>query len=172
MFPRLPTSIFITQQNRAVSGRVVSSMGAKCSRRFVRIKLRGPNKINNRHPEAGTADRLLYSSFLFDIRANPIYNQRFFVWQQYGDFMPWNAQTGQPQPEPDEAGLDYWTRNITGNCFNVNTLNILAHVNDNNSCTEGWRANTSLAFWVDSSSPQGSHPGWLSSSGALVGVND
>src|SRR2546430_2634242 len=24
-------------------------------------------------------------------------------------------------------------------------------------CTEGWRANTSLAFWVDSSSPQGSH---------------
>ena len=129
-------------------------------------------KINNRHPEAGTADRLLYSSFL-QAPANPIYNQRFFVWQQYADFTPRNAQTGQPQSEPDEAGLDYWTRNnITANCYTVTTSNILAHVNDNSPCTEGWRANTSLAFWVDSSSPQGSHPGWLSSNGALSGVDD
>jgi hypothetical protein len=49
--------------------------------------------------------------------ANPIDNQRFFVWQHYADFL-----TGQP--EPDEGGLNFWTTEITRNCatgFNVNT---------------------------------------------------
>ena len=123
-------------------------------------------KIANRN--TGSPDRLLYSGFL-PTPANPIYNQRFFVWQQYQDFQPKNSQTGQPQPEPDEAGLDYWTRNILGHCGRVRTD---VNYNDQAVCTEGWRANTSLAFWVDSSSPGGSHEGWLSSSGALAGVND
>ena len=65
--------------------------------------------------------------------ANPIDNQRFFVWQHYADFL-----TGQP--EPDEGGLNFWTTEITRNCatgFNVN-----------NACTAGKRIDVSRAFWV------------------------
>src|SRR5207237_984176 len=105
-------------------------------------------KVNNRFSEAGTTDRLLYSNFFspdYPMPANPIDNQRFFVWQQYRDFLAAN---------PDEQGLDFWTRNIAGgNTINGNIiggcgLDRLA-VNINNSCTHDWRINTSLAFWVD-----------------------
>lgn len=66
---------------------------------------------------------------------NPIDNQRFYVWQHYGDFL-------ENQPEPDEDGLDWWTSEITGHGH------CTAGVNDNDSCTNTWRINTSRAFWV------------------------
>ena len=65
---------------------------------------------------------------------NPIGNQRFFVWQHYGDFE-------DSQPEPDESGLDYWTSQITSTCS--------TGFNDNDSCTDGKRIDVFLAFWVD-----------------------
>ena len=64
--------------------------------------------------------------------ANPIDNQRFFVFTHYPDFLG--------RPEPDEGGLDHWTRNITGPCG--------TGINDNNACTREWRIHTSRAFWV------------------------
>jgi subtilisin family serine protease len=64
--------------------------------------------------------------------ANPIDNQRFFVWSHYPDFLG--------RSEPDEGGLDHWTRNITGPCG--------TGVNVNNTCTREWRIHTSRAFWV------------------------
>lgn len=48
-------------------------------------------------------NRMLYTGSL-PTTTNPIDNQRFFVWQQYGDFLPY---------EPDEEGLDFWTGKIT-----------------------------------------------------------
>ena len=64
--------------------------------------------------------------------ANPIDNQRFFVWTHYPDFLN--------REEPDEGGLDHWTQNITGPCG--------TGINDNNACTREWRMHTSRAFWV------------------------
>jgi len=88
-----------------------------------------------------TRDRLLNMSFLTALAANPIDNQRFFVWQHYSDFL---------SSDPDEAGLDFWTRNITGNpVLNTGCGLDRTDVNTNNSCTYTWRINTSLAFWVD-----------------------
>jgi len=85
-----------------------------------------------------TRDRLLNSSFLTALAANPIYNQRFFVWQHYEDFLA---------RDPDEQGLDYWTRNITGNPVLGTGCGLdRTAVNVNNTCTPGWRTNTSLAF--------------------------
>jgi subtilisin family serine protease len=81
---------------------------------------------------AGTANRLLFTGSL-PTTTNPVDNQRFFVWQQYADFL-----TGQP--EPDEGGLNFWTGNITGTCG--------TGVNDNNSCTHQKRIDVSRAFWV------------------------
>lgn len=77
----------------------------------------------------GTANRLAYSGAL-PTNDNPMDNHRFFVWQQYGDFL---------DREPDEDVLDWWTSEITG---------CTAGVNDNNSCTNTWQINTSRAFWV------------------------
>ena len=119
-------------------------------------------RVGNRPSGSGTPDRLLYSSFL-QTPANPIYNHRFFVWQQYRDFLA---------KDPDETGLDYWTRNITGSCNGATKDDNIAGVNGNNDCTRAWRVNTSLAFWVDSSNPNGSHPGWFDSNGVLVGTNN
>jgi hypothetical protein len=64
---------------------------------------------------------------------NPVDNQRFFVWQHYGDFLV-------NQPEPDEGGLDFWTGQITVTCG--------TGFNDNNSCTGTKRIDVSRAFWV------------------------
>ncbi len=89
-----------------------------------------------------TPKRLAFSSSLAT-PANPIDNQRFFVWQQYADFKPGGNS------EPDESGLDFWTRNITGPCSGANKDNNIAGVNYNDSCTRDWRNNTSLAFWVN-----------------------
>jgi len=80
----------------------------------------------------GTANRLLLTSAL-PATANPIDNQRFFVWQHYADFL-------SGQPEPDEGGLNFWTGNITGTCG--------TGFNDNNSCTHTKRIDVSRAFWV------------------------
>ena len=115
----------------------------------------GCQKIYDR---GSSPDRLLYTGYLpprDNLNFNPIDNQRFFVWSQYADFE-------DTQPEPDESGLDYWTRNITDNCgradFNYNGL-----CTDNTTHTEDWRINTSLAFWVDK------HPTWFTTSYGLSG---
>jgi subtilisin family serine protease len=80
----------------------------------------------------GTANRLAYSGAL-PTNDNPIDNHRFFVWQQYTDFLG---------SEPDEGGLDHWTLDIIGHGH------CTAGVNENTSCTNTWRINTSRAFWV------------------------
>jgi subtilisin family serine protease len=77
-------------------------------------------------------NRLLFTGSL-QTTTNPIDNQRFFVWQHYGDFP-------LGQPEPDEGGLNFWTGNITGTCG--------TGFNDNNSCTRAKRIDVSRAFWV------------------------
>jgi subtilisin family serine protease len=77
-------------------------------------------------------NRLLFTGSL-PTTTNPIDNQRFYVWQQYGDFLA-------SQPEPDESGLDFWTGNITGTCG--------TGFNDNNACTHQKRIDVSRAFWV------------------------
>jgi len=65
---------------------------------------------------------------------DPIDNHRFYVWQHYGDFL---------QAEPDEAGLDYWTRQI------VDTCSLGVSFNTNNPyCTLPKRVDVSRAFWV------------------------
>jgi hypothetical protein len=101
----------------------------------------------------GSPNRLLFTgSIPTTTNFNPIDNHRFFVWQQYGDFLPEvtnpNDDTTIPQDHlipvsPDENGLDWWTSEITGHGH------CTAGVNDNNSCTNTWRINTSRAFWVD-----------------------
>ncbi len=64
------------------------------------------NKLSN--IGTGSPNRLLWTGSL-PTTTNPINNQRFYVWQHYGDFLPL-------EPEPDENGLDFWTGNITGTC--------------------------------------------------------
>ena len=77
-------------------------------------------------------NRFLWNIWVPSVRANPIDNQRFFVWTHYPDFLN--------RPEPDEGGLNHWTNNITGPCG--------TGFNDNNACTREWRIHTSRAFWV------------------------
>ncbi|HKC65779.1 MAG TPA: S8 family peptidase [Pyrinomonadaceae bacterium] len=89
----------------------------------------GPDRFGN---FISTPNRLVYTGSL-PTTTNPIDNQRFFVWQHYGDF-PIN------QPEPDEGGLDFWTGNITSTCG--------TGFNDNNDCTHTKRIDVSRAFWV------------------------
>ncbi|HXT63791.1 MAG TPA: S8 family peptidase [Pyrinomonadaceae bacterium] len=79
---------------------------------------------------SGTPNRLLYIGSL-PAPANPIDNQRFFVWQHYADF---------GFGDPDEGGLNFWTGNITGTCG--------TGFNDNNGCTHTKRIDVSRAFWV------------------------
>ena len=78
-----------------------------------------------------SANRFLWNIWV-PTNANPIDNQRFFVWTHYPDFLN--------RAEPDEGGLNHWTSNITGPCS--------TGINDNNACTREWRINTSRAFWV------------------------
>ena len=114
----------------------------------------------------GSPNRLLFTSSIPTTdNFNPIDNQRFFVWQQYGDFFPEvtnpDDDTTIPQNHlipvsPDENGLDWWTSEITGHGH------CTAGVNDNNSCTNTWRINTSRAFWVDQ------YPTWFTDSYALA----
>lgn len=80
----------------------------------------------------GTANRLLWTGSL-PTTTNPVDNQRFFVWQQYADFLA-------GQPTPDEGGLNFWTGQITNNCG--------TGFNDNNACTHQKRIDVSRAFWV------------------------
>lgn len=82
-------------------------------------------------PLQPSANRFLWNIFI-PTNANPIDNQRFFVWSHYPDFLN--------RPEPDEGGLNFWTNNITGPCG--------TGINDNNACTREWRIHTSRAFWV------------------------
>lgn len=84
---------------------------------------------------------------------NPIDNQRFFVWQHYADFVPLHYITHLPQPEPDEGGLDFWTRQITDHCG--------TGPNENNGCTQVWRILNSRAFFVSV------HESWFNSSYGL-----
>jgi len=81
----------------------------------------------------GSPNRLLWTGTL-PTTTDPIDNQRFFMWEQYADFLPY---------DPDEGGLDFWTQQITGplgpNC-NVG-------INDNNACTRTQRAAVSYEFF-------------------------
>lgn len=81
----------------------------------------------------GSPNRMLWTAAL-PTRTNPVDNQRFFTWQQYSDFLPY---------DPDEGGLDFWTQQITGplgpNCH--------AGVNDNNQCTRTQRSLVSKEFF-------------------------
>jgi hypothetical protein len=86
-------------------------------------------------------------------RVDPIDNQRFFVWQQYSDFIP-HDNLGDPEPEPDEGGLDWWTRQITDHCG--------TGPNDNNDCTHVWRVLDSRAFFV------ATHGSWFDSNYGLT----
>ncbi len=61
---------------------------------------------------------------------NPGDNQRFFVWQQYSDFLPY---------DPDEGGLDFWTSQITSHCG--------VGFNGNNACSRTYRASVSKEFF-------------------------
>jgi Subtilisin-like serine proteases len=88
------------------------------------------SKLNTIGP--GSPNRLLFTGSL-PTTTNPIDNQRFFVWQHYGDFLA-------GQPEPDEGGLNFWTGNITGTCG--------TGLNDNNGCTHQKRIDVSRAFWA------------------------
>lgn len=81
-------------------------------------------------------NRFLWTAAL-PTRPNPIDNQRFFVWQQYADFLA-------NQPQPDEGGLDWWTNEIIGHGH------CSAGVNDSTPCTDVWRVLTSRAFWLAS----------------------
>jgi hypothetical protein len=90
------------------------------------------SKLSNINGTLPSANRFLWTAAI-PTTTNPIDNQRFFVWQQYQDFLV-------SQPTPDEGGLNFWTGNITGPCgtgFNVN-----------NSCTQTKRIDVSRAFWV------------------------
>lgn len=88
--------------------------------------INGPNPITDVSP-----NRFLWTAAI-PTNANPIDNQRFFVWTHYPDFLN--------RAEPDEGGLDNWTGNITGPCG--------TGVNQNNACTREWRIHTSYAFFV------------------------
>lgn len=81
---------------------------------------------------SGTRNRLLFTGSI-PTTTNPIDNQRFFVWQQYQDFLV-NEQN------PDSSGLNFWSGNITGTCG--------TGVNDNNACTHQKRIDVSRAFWA------------------------
>jgi subtilisin family serine protease len=88
------------------------------------------NKLNG--VPSGTRNRLLFTGSI-PTTTNPIDNQRFFVWQQYQDFLV-NEQN------PDSSGLNFWSGNITGTCG--------TGVNDNNACTHQKRIDVSRAFWA------------------------
>ena len=78
---------------------------------------------------AGTPNRLVWTGSL-PTTSNPVDNQRFFVWQQYSDYLPY---------DPDENGLDFWTGQMTINCG--------TGFNDNNPCVHTRRVLVSRAFY-------------------------
>ncbi|MGI9168113.1 MAG: S8 family serine peptidase [Pyrinomonadaceae bacterium] len=89
------------------------------------------NKLSN--IGTGSPNRLLWTGTL-PTTTNPVDNQRFFIWEQYADFLT---------RDPDEGGLDFWTQQITGplgpNC-NVG-------INGNNACTRSQRVLVSHEFF-------------------------
>lgn len=90
------------------------------------------SNINGPNPATDTSpNRFLWTGNV-PTNANPIDNQRFFVWSHYPDFLN--------RAEPDEGGLNHWTNNITGPCG--------TGINQNNACTREWRYHTSRAFFV------------------------
>ena len=121
-------------QNHPLNGIATSSGGAisTCPDRVSQFIKSNASLSKLTSIGAGSPNRLLFTGSL-PTTTNPIDNQRFFVWQHYGDF-PIN------QPEPDEGGLNFWTGNITGTCG--------TGFNDNNSCTHQKRIDVSRAFWA------------------------
>ncbi len=110
----------------------------------------GCQRINNR---GASPDRLLFTGYIPTTdNFNPIDNQRFFVWQQYKDFLG---------TEPDEIGLDWWTKEITGGQGHNHNCNAGMNVNSN-TCTHDWRALDSRAFWV------AVYPSWFNTSYGLT----
>jgi len=109
--------------------------------------------INGSDPLSPSPNRFLATTALMpDMPSNPIYNHRFFVWQHYPDFLT--------RVEPDEAGLDWWTKEITGNPIDGHGCNV--GVNTNNTCTNDWRINSSRSFWL------AIHQDWFTGNYGLV----
>ncbi len=98
------------------------------------------NRLSNVNITDSSGNVLVYSpnrflsTVLIPTTANPVDNQRFFTWEQYSDFLPY---------DPDEGGLDFWTQLITGPLGpNCNT-----GINSNNACTRTQRALVSKEFF-------------------------
>lgn len=121
-------------QNNPLNGIATSSGGAisTCPDRVSQFIKSNASLSKLTSIGTGSPNRLLFTGSL-PTTTNPIDNQRFFVWQHYGDF-PIN------QPEPDEPGLDFWTSQITGTCG--------TGFNDNNGCAHQKRIDVSRAFWA------------------------
>jgi hypothetical protein len=113
----------------STSGGAVST----CPDRVVRFMDSNTGLLKLSNIPGGTPNRLLWTGTL-PTTTDPVDNQRFFTWQQYGDFLLY---------DPDEGGLDFWTQQITGplgpNC-NVG-------INGNNQCTRTQRALVSKEFF-------------------------
>ena len=110
------------------------------------------NKLNSSSLGSNSPNRLLSTSS-FPAPLNPIDNQRFYVWQQYADFLP--ELRGFSPPEPDETGLDYWSGQVSTVCGYAN------YFNENDACTHEQRIIVSREFWVDQ------HPSLFSSNYSL-----
>ncbi len=104
-----------------------------CPDRVVRFMDSNTSLSKLSNVPAGTPNRLLWTGTL-PTTTNPVDNQRFFIWQQYSDFLLY---------DPDEGGLDFWTQQITGplgpNCY--------VGINDNNPCTRTQRVAVSYEFF-------------------------
>ena len=123
-FPVTGTALNLTQNFSTCPDRVTRFI--KAISNLDRLTNISPN------PTFPSPNRFLWNIFI-PTNANPIDNQRFFVWMHYPDFLV-------NRPEPDEGGLNHWTNNITGPCA--------TNINQNNACTREWRIHTSRAFWV------------------------
>lgn len=93
-----------------------------------------PNRISGIYPPS--PNLLLYSSFVAPPASNPIDDSRFFVRQHYYDFL---------ERQPDPAGLDYWTSQITA-------------CGSDAICLDQKRIDVSRAFWYAPEFLQ-EHPG-------------
>jgi len=123
---------------QGTSSASVSSMVSTCPDRVARFinsnanlnKLTGIAGIDpNTGLTVNSPNRFLWTQSI-PTRTNPIDNQRFFVWTQYNDFLPY---------DPDPGGLAFWTGQITNNCGTGN--------NDNNACTRNLRNLVSKEFF-------------------------
>ena len=92
-------------------------------------KLSNVNGVDTGGNPVHSPNRFLWTA-LIPTTTNPVDNQRFFTWQQYSDFLPY---------DPDEGGLDFWSSQMTNQCR--------TGFNDNNACVRNIRALVSKEFF-------------------------